>query len=314
TRAAVCHLHDPELLPVGLLLKLRGRRVVYDVHEDYPQQVLSKHYLPRALRRPLAALLGRFEGAAARRLDAVVAATDHIAMRFGASTTVVRNYPALPGALPRRPRDHGRGLRVVHLAGTLTEDRGITSLVRALGLLDDSFELVLAGRFVPADYGRRLAALPGWSRVRHVPPVPHELVWDVYAGCDAGVVCLLPLPRYRVSLPVKLFEFMAAGLPVVASDFPLFRDIVERAGCGLCVDPESPEQIAAALRRLAAGPAAATAMGAAGRRAAAACYGWNAEADVLLGLYRRLLPPRRAPLARANARPTAALANEVSGV
>jgi glycosyltransferase involved in cell wall biosynthesis len=293
-RAAIYHFHDPELLPVGLVLKVLGKRVIYDVHEDYPEQVLSKHYLPRFLRRSIARLVGFGEKAIAARLDGVVCATDAIAAKFRRGRVViVRNYPELSAVNPEprtarsRPGIEHR-FRLVHLSGTLTPERGVTGMVRALELLDDRFELVLAGRFVTPEYEAAVRTMAGFKRVRYVKPVPHKQVWGLYKECDAGLVCLLPLERYKVSLPVKMFEFMAAGLPVIASDFPLFRELVEGNGCGICVDPGKPDEIAAAVRRLACDRDLAQVMGTKGRRAIAEKYNWEQEAGRLLGLYEQV--------------------------
>jgi len=175
-------------------------------------------------------------------------------------------------------------------------------MVHAMELLGDRFELVLAGRFVTPEYEAEVRAMAGFERVRYLQPVPHEQVWGLYGECDAGLVCLLPLERYKVSLPVKMFEFMAAGLPVIASDFPFFRELVEGNGCGICVDPELPERIASAARRLAGDGGLVRQMGEMGRKAVFVKYNWEAEAQTLLGLYASLVPhpsflvPRPSPL------------------
>jgi glycosyltransferase involved in cell wall biosynthesis len=295
--AEICHLHDPELLPGGLVLKMLGYRVIYDAHEDYSRQVLSKHYIPSFLRRPAAALAGRLEQEMAAQLDGVVAATEAIAERFSphCRTVVVRNYPAVSSqpTVDGSRQSADRPFRLVHLSGTLTRERGVSNLVRSMGLLGPGFELVLGGRFVTAAYEREVRSLPGFERVRYAGSVPHATALAEYEQADAGVVCLLPLERYRVSLPVKLFEFMAAGLPVVASDFPLFREIVEGNGCGVCVDPEGPEAIAGAVRRLAADRALCAAMGARGRRAAAMRYSWEKEGERLVAFYEEVLGAKR---------------------
>lgn len=288
-RARIYHFHDPELLPVGLLLKILGKTVVYDVHEDYPEQVKSKHYLPVYLRGAVSSLVGLAEKAIAARLDGIVCATDAIAAKFQHGRAItVRNYPLLSHTphSPSVPRSSF--FRLVHLSGTLIPGRGVTSMVRAMELLDDRFELLLAGRFVTPEYEAAVRAMAGFERVRYIESVPHEQVWALYEECDAGLVCLLPLERYKVSLPVKMFEFMAAGLPVIASDFPLFRELVEGNGCGICVDPEAPERIASAARRLAGDAELVRQMGEMGRKAVLEKYNWEAEAQTLLGLYRAL--------------------------
>jgi O-antigen/teichoic acid export membrane protein/glycosyltransferase involved in cell wall biosynthesis len=303
-RAILYHFHDPELLPVGLLLKTLGKTVVYDVHEDYPEQVKSKQYLPMFLRGAVSSLVGLAEKAIAARLDGVVCATDAIAAKFKHGRVVtVRNYsllsrsshpshPTNSSLATRNPQPVAPRLpfRLVYLSGTLTPGRGVTSMVRAMELLDDRFELVLAGRFVTPEYEAEVRALAGFKRVRYIEPVPHGQVWGMYGECDAGLVCLLPLERYKVSLPVKMFEFMAAGLPVIASDFPLFRELVEGNGCGICVDPEAPQRIASAARLLAGDAGLVRQMGEMGRKAVLEKYNWEAEAQTLLGLYRTLSP------------------------
>ncbi|MEO0073309.1 MAG: glycosyltransferase family 4 protein [candidate division WOR-3 bacterium] len=306
SRCQICHIHDPELLPLGLILKTIGYRVIYDVHEDYPQQILSKHYLPQFLRRPIAWLVGILELVCSRLFDHTVCATESIARRFPQTrASVVRNLPDWSSA-QRFRRDAScpsvSGVRrkasftAVHLAGTLTEARGITSLVQAMGILakdlSREFRLLLAGRFVPESYGDFLKNLPGWQLVSHIEPVPHEQVWEIYSTCDAGLVCSLPLLRHLESLPVKLFEFMAAGLPVIVSDFPLFRRIVRSSRCGLCVDPLDPSAIARVLQFLARHPVLCRRLGENGRRAVAERYNWTAEGERLLTVYRKLLNPR----------------------
>jgi glycosyltransferase involved in cell wall biosynthesis len=301
TGSDVYHLHDPELLVGGLVLRALGRKVVYDVHEDYPEQLRSKHYLPAWLRRVLVPVIACAEKALAGCLSGVVAATDHIAAKFGGRNVItVRNYPKAVETAPGSTAGPVQGplctangarrtvFRLIHASGTLTEERGVTNLVKAMELLGDGFELVLVGRFVTPDYEAQVRAMPGFSRIQHQGLLAHGQVWDWYRRCDAGVVCLLPLPRYQVSLPVKLFEYMAAGLPVVASSFPLFRTIVESSGCGVCVNPEQPDGIAAAVRMLAADPARREQMAAGGRAAVARTYNWKSEAERLCCLYQGL--------------------------
>lgn len=291
-QAAAYHIHDPELLPAAALLKLLGRRVVYDVHEDYSRQLLTKHYLPAALRRTLARLAGGAEKAVAAKLDAVVAATDTIGARLGAPTTVVvRNYPKAADFAPRYRHDGGP-FRLAHFSGTLTPERGISNNITAMAELGPGYQLILGGRFVTPAYERQTRTLPGFQHVRFLGPVPHAAVLQQLRACDAGIICLLPLQHYRTSLPVKLFEFMAAGLPVIASDFPLFRDIVESSGCGLVVDPTNPKAIADAIARLAADPVSARRMGNAGRAAVLSRWNWESEAAALVELYKRLCAGR----------------------
>lgn len=105
------------------------------------------------------------------------------------------------------------------------------------------------------------------------------------ARCRIGLVLLHPAPNHIEAQPNKLFEYMAAGLPVVASDFPLWRDLIEGLGCGLVVNPLDPGEIAGAISILLEDPLRAEAMGRRGKEAIAAKYNWNIEARDFLNLY-----------------------------
>jgi hypothetical protein len=290
-RAAIVHLHDPELLPMGMLLKALGERVIYDAHEDVPRDILAKPYLPPWLRPPVSALAAAVEGVAGRLLDGVVAATPPIARRFPpARTVMVMNYPRLeefaaPGAEPhaRRP------LRVLYLGG-VTETRGAREMLRAMEhVATPGAELVLAGRIAPPALAGDLAVMPGWARTRAVGYLSRHEVYAALAGARVGLVLLRDTAAYRESYPVKLFEYMAAGLPVVASDFPLWRDLVAGPGAGLLVDPADAAATGAAISWLLDHPAEAQAMGQRGRAVVQRTHHWEGEGERLVAFYDRLL-------------------------
>ena len=248
-RADIYHFHDPELLLIGVLLKLFTRaKVIYDVHEDVPQQILTKHWIPAWLRRPLSrGVFNVLEKFLARVMDAIVVATEGIAEKFQKmNPIVVHNYPAL-GMLPNSspvPREGGE--KVLVYVGGISKLRGAVEMVRALEYLAyfDNLWLDLIGKFEPPKFEQELRALPGYERVRFWGWMEPENVYTHLTKADIGLVCLYPEPRYVIAWPVKLFEYMAAGLPVVASNFPLWKEIVEGNECGLTVDPLNPKEIA----------------------------------------------------------------------
>jgi glycosyltransferase involved in cell wall biosynthesis len=294
-RADVYHFHDPELIPVGLCLKLAGKQVIYDVHDDLPGAILSKTWIRPGLRPLLARVVAVLEGGAARLFDVVVVANPAHGHRFPKGRTVaVRNLPDL-AEFPREAAPAVRQPAVIYV-GDLTRARGALKMIEAIGRLPTSCpaRLWLGGRFSEPDLEAACRALAGWARVDFLGWLDRSAVADRLAGARVGLVLLQPVPHYQANYPIKLFEYMAAGLPIVAADLPLCREVVETAGCGLVVDSCDPAAIAAAVAWLLEHPAEAEAMGQRGRAAVEQRYTWQAESRTLLSLYDRLGPARGA--------------------
>ena len=170
---SVAHFHDPELIPVGILLKLSGIQVIYDVHEDVPRQVLGKHWISPWLRRPVAALVEGVEWVAARVFDGVVTATPTISARFPSTKTVtVQNFPILGELVLPAPKPFSQRPPHVAYVGGITAARGAVEMVQALErVTNDQVRLQLGGTFTPVGLEQEARALPGWMRV-----VPHGWV------------------------------------------------------------------------------------------------------------------------------------------
>lgn len=294
-RADVYHFHDPELIPVGLALKMLGKRVIYDVHEDVPKSIRGKTYLPRLLIGPVAAAAELLERGAAGAFDLVILARDDIeeAFRGRGGTLLIRNYPKREMFAARERVTRTDDDFVVIYSGGLTPGRGAVELVDAMALVPERYRarLMIFGKFWPDDLERRLRALPGFAKVDYRGWVDHAAVPAELARADAGIVCFLPEPNHVNAGPTKLFEYMASGLPVVASGFPMWRDVIEGNDCGICVDPRNPREIADALEYLASHPERRRAMGENGRRAVITRYNWETEGERLLQAYGELLGP-----------------------
>jgi glycosyltransferase involved in cell wall biosynthesis len=282
----IYHLHDPELIPVGLRLKRLGKVVIFDAHEDVPKQLLSKPYLSTTAARLLSLAFSRFERSACARLDGIVAATPSIRDKFlliHPGTVDVNNYP-LPSEFDASARWIDKAPEVCYVGG-IGATRGIRELVLACQLLKSPTRLSLAGSFSEAKLEAEMSVLPGWRRVIMHGHLDRTGVRRVMARAIAGLVTLHPTSNFLEALPVKMFEYMAAGIPVIASNFPLFRSIIQGERCGLCVDPFDPQAIADAIDYLVAHPALAREMGANGRRAILANYNWAAQATRLIDFY-----------------------------
>lgn len=293
-RFDVWHFHDPELLPLAVIwrrLFARSTSLLYDMHEDVPLDILDKPWIAKPLRRPVSSAFDIVERWGMRQCQVIITATDPIARRAtvsGRPVFTVRNYPLPQSQKPAtRLLAPGQPVRVIYCGG-LTEIRGIRQVVLAMEELQDCpVELVLLGEFYPQAFEQEIRRRAGKNVSIH-NQVPFQQVWSYLQASDIGIVCFQPTPNHREAMPNKLFEYMQAGLAVVASNFPLWRQIVEASGCGLVVDPLAPQQIAAAIRQLVADPAMRQKMGQAGDIAAHEKYAWDNECKTLLSAYQVL--------------------------
>ncbi|WP_203568871.1 glycosyltransferase family 4 protein [Aestuariimicrobium ganziense] len=289
-RPALLHVHDPELVPLAWLWRrLHGAKLIFDAHEDLVAQIETKSYLPAPV-RPVAKLVAKvLVRWADQGFDGIVAATNDVAAGFrNPRTVVVHNYPWLSD-FPLLEPAPGPG-RVVY-AGDLTEERKLTfmiDVVERVRVQRDDAHLVLAGR----PLGGAQAALDracSSCAVEHVGLLPPPEVPALVASASVGLIFLEPLPNYVRSLPTKLFEYMAAGVPFLASDFAFWRQEFEHWDAGRFADSSDVEACAQVLLEMLDDADARARMGANGRRAIEQGVNFEAEAPKLVALTRELL-------------------------
>lgn len=286
----VVHFHDPDLLVLGCLLARRGRSVIYDSHEDVERQLRGRTWLPGRLRSPAAWLVRRVENHAVRTFRAVISAEPGGLGRFPSSKrALVQNYP-LRSELARHENGEGNpdSTSVVFYVGDIVRARGACEMVDAIALLPDDLDvrLVLAGRINEPGLADELAGRPGWRRTEFVGFVDREELQTLLRRAAVGLVLMHPTEQYReATQPVKLFEYLGAGVPVVASDFDNWRPFVEEIDAGLMVDPTDVVAIAGAVEELVRDAARAAEMGQRGRTAVLDRWTWDSEATELLDVY-----------------------------
>lgn len=292
-RAKVYHFHDPELLPLGVLLKfLTPGKVIYDVHEDVSSQIQSKDWIPSCLRKVTGSTVAITEAVATKFLHRVVAATPAIAEHFmPEKTVVVSNFPLaeeidIVSSMPYQAR-----LPRFLYAGKITRSRGIVEVIDAIAQLPatGNIQLDLAGIIHPTSLERKLRVMPGWRHVQFHGMIPRTEVMSLAGKARAGIVTFSPIPNHTEAQPNKLFEYMAAGLPLIASNFPRWRKFLETHQCGLLVDPQNPIAIAQAMQWMLEHPEDAEAMGKRGKQAVRDKYNWEKESKRLLNLYESLV-------------------------
>jgi len=284
----IIQLHDPDLLLVAKTLNNR-KQLVFDSHESVGEQILTKHYIPKLIRKLVSKLYMSFETKVCRDLGAIICATDTISEQFvdrANFVTTIANYPIF-GEFSGT-QYHTSKKKIVY-AGVISEERGILVLLDALTLCEIPVKLVLMGRFANKKIEREVRAHKTFvENVEYLGQVERSELAKNYSEATCGIVTFQPGPNHTNSMPNKLFEYMSASLPVVASNLPLWSKIVNQNACGICVDPTDPVAIARGIDEIVNNPQKATQMGSNGLQSVLREYNWNTEFDKLLITYERI--------------------------
>lgn len=286
SNADIYHFHDPELLRIGLKLVRKGRKVIYDVHEDLPRQILTKHWINPFLRKTISFLIEKYENYAARKMSAVIGATPHITQRFikiNKKSININNFPIISEFKNSQTK---KSINYIVYSGGISKQRGIVEILKAIE--NSEINLLLAGEFLDPSLESELKALKGWENVNYLGFLKRNEISSLYEKANVGMVTLHPTLNYKDSLPVKMFEYMAAGIPIIASDFQKWKEIIINHNCGITVNPNDPNEIKKAIDYLISNPLKAKKMGENGIKAVKEIYNWSIEEKKLLDLYRIL--------------------------
>ncbi|MFQ3192734.1 MAG: glycosyltransferase involved in cell wall biosynthesis, partial [Paraglaciecola sp.] len=286
---SVFHFHDPENLFVAYFLSIRGYNVIWDSHEDFPRQLSTKYWVPNKLSKIIEFLSEKIEDFIASRLSGIVAATPLIENRFklvNHSVVCVKNYPVLDEFIGV-PEKKVPNKKLCYI-GSITRERGIIEILEVLKTLGPEYTLILCGVYDSELLKIEVENHPSYSQVDFRGYLDRKGIAEALSDSDAGLVTLHPNPNQIEALPIKLFEYMAAGLPVIASDFPLWRGIVEASGCGYLVNPLSVADIANAVVSLTSDQIKYKACSINGRQAAVEHYSWQGEGEKLIEFYKNI--------------------------
>lgn len=290
-RPDIIHFHDPELIPAALLLRFMGYKTIYDVHEDYPEKIKTKTWLPAPLRLICSIGMKILESLGSACFSSTFVVTDHLQERFSnGKTRLLRNYPLRSETLPVHLDKPAPLPRPLIYVGGLDAERGLVEMLkgfeaantpcRSLELLGTTPDPAMNLHLDSASKSDRIV-VHGWCT--------REVVKNRLTNALAGLVLLQATETYVESLPTKMFEYMAAGVPVIASDFPLWRRIIETHGCGILVDQSSPADVGAAIDWMYENPEDARKMGENGRRAIRDQLNWESESTKLHQVYAGIL-------------------------
>jgi len=282
----VYHFHDPELIPIGLILKLKRKKVIYDAHEDHPKDVFEKLW-SMPLKIIAYIYFSILEKLASIFFDNIVAATPHIASKYpDKKTTLLRNFPILELIDKSRKVEIKSDNLIIIYQGGITKLRGVKQVIDALGKVNEKAELLLFGKW-EAGFEEECKTLKGWKKTKYLGVIKQEKLYGYGKSADIGIINYLSSPNNNDSLPNKPFEYMACSLPIIMSNFPHWKGMFN--DCALFSNPEDPESIADNILMLTNNIKLRKEMGEKGRALVEKEYNWEMESKKLIDMYNGLI-------------------------
>ena len=296
--ADLYHVHEPELL-APTLAAIGGRPVIWDAHEPYQDKLFERAWIPQRLKPAVSVGWKMAEWLLVRRCAAVVTVSALMAKHFESMhrrVCVLHNYPRLNILAAGTDLGAGRRRNRCVFAGSLTQPNYILGIIRTIAVLKRrglEIGLDLAGKPESQAFMdtmlETIRTLDIQDRVKFHGLLSRQNAIRLQAQSGIGLVVAWPNAGNKVGYPIKMFELMALGLPLVYSDLPTFRAVAGESHCGLPVDPDNVEQVADAIARIASDERFADRLGAAGCTAIQQRFNWELEEPKLLNLYRDLI-------------------------
>jgi glycosyltransferase involved in cell wall biosynthesis len=296
--ADIYHLHEPELLPVGMKLKRKGKIVIFDSHEYYGWQLRDNIHKIKIIKTPaflmkmIGSLYMRYEKHVCMKIDAVVQVctmngVDYFAQRCQ-KTLFIRNVPRISEYTRKTAVSFSQGPAMAMIGG-ITKERGITQLIEAAHRA--KAKLLLAGAFSPKTYETELKALPAYDCVNYKGFLDKNGMVALLEEANIGASTLLNVGQYDKidTLPTKVYDYMSMQLPVIISNTDFAKNMNDKYHFALCVDPANPEDIANAIQWIYEHPEQAIEMGDNGRKAIESDFNWEKESEKLIVFYKELL-------------------------
>lgn len=286
----ILHFHDPDFLPYALKLKKKGIKVVYDIHENYPEVILYKDWIPKIARSIVSRVFYRYEIYIAKKIDAVIPVTNYIENRFKkhhVKTQIIRNYPKTTDFSKPLHKQPNKTLKICY-TGTISEETCIKELVDSLSDIDN-IELNLIGWNTPKGYFDEIKKSKGWNKVIWRQNANRKIVLETILSSDIGVALYKDYSGLGYTISTKLLEYMSAGIPCITSNFGGMKKLVIDHECGITVNQLNVHAIKEGIQRLIENPKEREMMGKRGKEVALKKYSWENEAEKLFQLYLDLL-------------------------
>ncbi len=292
--ADLYHFHDPELAPWMLILRLRGKKVIFDVHENILGSLSDRSWIPSRFRPAVFNAAKFFLPMIMKPFQIIFAERSYPeAYPWVKEYTTVCNFPKIEHFPVNAQADKFNTFSIVYL-GSITEPRGIIDILDALSILqrrDLIIDLYLIGKVhLPKQKDLiKLIDERHLIRVKVLGYTPQPEALKIVSRCHLGLAVLHPVKNYFSSYPTKIFEYMGCNIPFITSNFPLYQEVVDKWQCGDTVQPQNPVQLAEKIEFFYSNRNILIEMGKRGRQAVEKEYNWKFEEQKLLTFYKQLI-------------------------
>ncbi len=297
SKADVVHFHDPELIPLAYFVRLISKKkIIYDVHEHIVYDIQDKKWIPNYLKPFVLKAFIFLEKICVPKFEAVIYTTPVVGKRYlqlSKNAVSVENY-----SKKETFSEVGiaKGSNIIIYLGRVLDVRGVDKVIEAFKYVVAQIpeaKFLIVGDIVPNTYEEYLKSLvinlSLEKNVEFAGFVPHLETVNYLRRACCGIVTFMPTNINKACLANKLFEYMASGLPVIASNFELYNEVVEGSQCGITVDPEKIEKIANAIIYMLKNPDVCARMGLNGKKAFETTFNWEQEEIKLLDIYHDIL-------------------------
>ena len=292
--ARVYHMHDPELIPCGILLRLFGKKVILDIHENIAEDIFDKPWIKR--QKLIFSVFSFFESIACRLFYIVLAETSY-EKRYHSKAKhcyTILNFCDLDFFETFKKDRYDNGLQLYYI-GIILENRGILQIAEAIYLLKQEGKIAdfhCVGELY-SDLNKKIQQLPYYHEIKDqlhfYGRLSLEQGYAMAHKMDIGLCIIWPMKNSIESYPTKLFEYMSIGLPIICSNFPLYQKTVEGNLSGICVNPLDPSELKKAILTIHTDVKKSELMAKSGKLAVKHHFNWTTQTLVLTRVYEDIL-------------------------
>ncbi|EOP77529.1 hypothetical protein KOW_03225 [Bacillus cereus VDM006] len=292
TRSKIVHLHNPDTILLGFLLKMFNKKVIYDTHEDFSKRILIREWIPYSYRKLIAKVVTGLELMASRCFDGFIVTQEGLLAKYK-NALLIENAPIHQGELITRAYELSKlisksnYIRVVYVGG-ISEQRGLRQIVQALEKINKTYSCRLWLIGPDSKEINELQKLNGWKYVDYLGKLPQEKAFSYVIKSDIGLCTILDVVDHAETSPNKIFEYMTLGIPFIASDFPKWEKKIGCSNAGCFVDPQNINKIADLILKIGSDENLKSYLSNNGKKYIYEKFNWERESEKLIEYYKKI--------------------------